>query len=264
MRIPQFKALIIDMDGVLWRGRTFLPGVVEFFASLRHRSIAFSLATNNSTVTPQDIVDRLAQINVEIKPQEVLTSSQATAAYLQSRFPVGTMIHAVGEAAVRDTLSRAGFKLIDAADGAEVVVIGFDREISWEKLTRAALAIQNGALFVGTNPDLSFPLEQGQAPGNGAFVTVIELTTGVKPIIIGKPEPRLYELAGERLGVPYNEILAIGDRLETDVLGAQRAGMATVLLLTGVTSPEAAAASEITPTWILEDLPALTQALEGE
>ena len=264
MHINDFKALIIDMDGVLWRGHTFLPGVTEFFASLRRRSIAFSLATNNSTVTPQNVVERLAQVNVEIRPQEVLTSSQATAAYLQSRFPSGTIIHAVGESAVRDTLTEAGFILIDEPEGTEVVVVGFDRQISWDKLTRAALAVQQGALFVGTNPDMSFPLEQGQAPGNGAFVTVIEVTTGVKPIIIGKPEPRLYELAGERLGVPSDQILTVGDRLETDILGAQRAGMATVLLLTGVTSQEAAAASEITPTWILDDLPMLTRALEED
>ena len=148
-------------------------------------------------------------------------------------------------------------------DDVEAVVIGFDRQISWEKLTRAALAVQNGALFVGTNPDLSFPLEQGQAPGNGAFVRVIELTTGIKPVIIGKPEPRLFDLAGERLGFVPDLILTVGDRLETDVLGAQRAGMATVLLLTGVTSPEAAAASEIKPGWIFDNLPALTLALEG-
>lgn len=264
MDIKDFKALIIDMDGVLWRGHTFLPGVSEFFASLRRRSIAFNLATNNSTVTPQNIVDRLAQVDVDIRPEQVLTSSQATAAYLQSRFPKGTIIHPVGESALRDTLKDAGFNLIDVPDGAEAVVVGFDRQISWEKLTRAALAVQQGALFVGTNPDMSFPLERGRAPGNGAFVTVIENTTGVKPIIIGKPEPRLFDLARERLSVSVDFILTVGDRLETDILGAQRAGMATVLLLTGVTSPADAAASEIKPTWILDDLAALTQALEGE
>ncbi|TFH33860.1 MAG: haloacid dehalogenase, partial [Anaerolineales bacterium] len=120
-----------------------------------------------------------------------------------------------------------------------------------------------GALFVGTNPDTSFPIEQGQAPGNGAFVTAIQVTTKVKPIIIGKPEPLLFKLASERLEVASDEILAVGDRLETDILGAQRAGMATALLLSGVTSPTDAAASEIKPDWILDDLPALTHALEG-
>jgi 4-nitrophenyl phosphatase len=263
MEIKDFEALIIDMDGVLWRGHAILPGVKAFFECLRRRSLAFNLATNNSTATPQSVVDRLAQAGVAIKPEEVLTSSLATATYLQGRFPAGTKVHAVGEMALRQALIGAGFELIDEPDDVKAVVIGFDRQISWEKLTRAALAVQNGALFVGTNPDLSFPLEQGQAPGNGAFVRVIELTTGIKPVIIGKPEARLFDLAGERLGVVPDRILAVGDRLETDVIGAQRAGMATALLLTGVTSPEAAAASEIKPGWIFDDLPALTLALEG-
>jgi 4-nitrophenyl phosphatase len=263
MDIKDSKAMIIDMDGVLWRGRTFLPGVNEFFAFLRRRSIPFILATNNSTATPQGVVDRLAQIDVEIQPSEVLTSSLATAAYLQTRFSEGTRVHAIGETAVRAAISEAGFKLSEDSDDVQVVVVGFDREINWDKLTRAALAIQKGALFVGTNPDTSFPLEHGQAPGNGAFVTALQVTTHVDPIIIGKPEPRLFKQAAQRLGLGTNGILTVGDRLETDILGAQRAGMATVLMLTGVTSPEEAMTSEIKPDWIFDDLPALTQALKG-
>jgi 4-nitrophenyl phosphatase len=263
MQIKDTKALIIDMDGVLWRGRTFLPGVTEFFAYLRKRSIPFVLATNNSTVTPHGVADRLAQIDVEIQPGEVITSSLATAAYLQTRFSEGAKIHAIGETAVRTAISEAGFELSDDSDDVQAVVIGFDREISWEKLTRAALAIQKGALFVGTNPDTSFPIEHGQAPGNGAFVTALQVTTRVDPVIIGKPEPRLFEQAARHLGLATNGILTIGDRLETDILGAQHAGMATVLMLTGVTSPEEARTSQIKPDWILDDLPALTQALKG-
>ncbi|TFH35862.1 MAG: hypothetical protein E4G99_06300 [Anaerolineales bacterium] len=142
MEIKDFNTLIIDMDGVLWRGHAFLPGVAEFFASLRRRSIAFNLATNNSTATPRSVVDRLAQIDVEIQPEEVLTSSLATAAYLQSRFSPGVKMLAIGEAALRDALTNAGFELIDQPDAAKAVVVGFDRQISWEKLTHAALAIQ--------------------------------------------------------------------------------------------------------------------------
>jgi 4-nitrophenyl phosphatase len=172
-------------------------------------------------------------------------------------------IHPVGESAVHDTLASAGFTLTDDTEGVDAVVVGFDREITWKKLTLAALAIQNGALFVGTNPDTSFPIEQGQAPGNGAFVTVIELTTKTQPLIIGKPEPLLYEQAAALLDIAPENILVVGDRLETDILGALRAGMASVLLLTGVTSTEQATASDIKPDWILEDLPTLIGALQG-
>ncbi len=256
-------ALIIDMDGVLWRGRTFLPGIEEFFAALRLRHLPFILATNNSTATPQAVAERLAECSITISPAEVLTSTMATVGYLQAHLPPSATIHPVGEHAVRETLQQAGFRLSEGVEDIDAVVAGFDREITWTKLAQAALAIQNGALFIGTNPDVSFPIEQGQAPGNGAFVTVLELTTQVQPTIIGKPEPRLFHEAAARLGTKPEQTLVVGDRLETDILGAQRAGMPSALLLTGVTSAEQAHDSEIKPDWILDDLPALKMALQG-
>ncbi len=262
-QLSDIKGLIIDLDGVLWRGRTFLTGVPEFFSFLRTNSMPLLLVTNNSTATPKSIVDRLEGAGVQIKPAEVLTSSQATAAYLQHRFPSGTTVYAIGEDALKGALSAAGFRLQDSADNVQAVVMGFDREISWAKMVEASIAIQSGALFVATNPDLSFPIERGQAPGAGAFITAVQLTTGVEPIIIGKPEPRLFDLARERLGLTAEQILAIGDRIETDILGAQRAGIAAGLLLTGVTSSDQAEASEIKPDWIFDDLPSLTRELTG-
>jgi 4-nitrophenyl phosphatase len=139
--------------------------------------------------------------------------------------------------------------------------MGFDREISWAKMTEASIAIQSGALFVATNPDLSFPIERGQAPGAGAFITAVQLITDVEPLMIGKPEPPLFNLARERLGLSAEEILVLGDRIETDILGAQRAGIAAGLLLTGVTSSDQAEASTIKPDWIFDDLPSLTREL---
>jgi 4-nitrophenyl phosphatase len=263
MEIKDTQALIIDMDGVLWRGHTFLPGVGTFFTYLRERSLPFILATNNSTATPQGVADRLAQCDAEILLEQVLTSSMATASYLQTRLSPGARIHPVGESAVSDALASAGFNLTNDVQDVDAVVIGFDRDITWKKLTKAALAIQSGALFIGTNPDTSFPIEQGQAPGNGAFVTALEVTTKNQPIIIGKPEPLLFEQAADQLAIDPAYILAVGDRLETDILGAQRAGMATVLMLTGVTSTEQAVASDIKPDWILKDLHALIGALQG-
>jgi len=262
-QLSDIKGLIIDLDGVLWRGWTFLEGVPEFFSFLRTNSMPFVLATNNSTATPDSVAERLEGTGVQIDPEEVLTSSLATAAYLQHRFPSGTTIYAIGEDALKGALSSAGFRLQDSVDGVQAVVMGFDREISWMKMTEASIAIQSGAIFVGTNPDLSFPFERGQAPGAGAFIKGVQLTTGVEPIIIGKPESRLFDLAGDRLGLAVDQILAIGDRIETDILGAQRAGIATGLLLTGVTSSEQAAASKIKPDWIFDDLPSLTRELAG-
>jgi 4-nitrophenyl phosphatase len=261
--LSRFPAFIIDMDGVLWRSKAWLPGVKEFFDTLRSLGKRPLLVSNNSTATAEGVVARLGEIGVTIRPDEVLCSSTATATYLQERFQPGTGVYAVGERAVREALTSAGFRVLDSAQGAQVAVIGFDREVSWAKLTQAALAIEHGALFVGTNPDLSFPLEEGLAPGNGAFVTLIQVTTGIDPIIIGKPEPLLFEQAARRLQLPPEQILVIGDRIGTDILGAQRAGMPSVLLLTGVTTAEQAQSDDTRPDWVFEDLPALTRAIHG-
>jgi 4-nitrophenyl phosphatase len=264
MRDPStYPAFIIDMDGVLWRSKAWLPGVKEFFDALRSLKKKPMLVSNNSTVTSQGVADRMAEIGVEIQPAEVLCSAAATASYLRERFEPGTGVYPIGEQAVREALSGAGFRVLESAEGAEIVVVGFDRQVNWAKLTQAALAIEHGALFVGTNPDPSFPLEKGQAPGNGAFVTAVKVTTGVEPLIIGKPEPLLFEQAAHLLGIQPDQILVIGDRLGTDILGARRAGMPSALVLTGVTTAEQAEADEIKPDWIFDDLPALTQAIRG-
>lgn len=262
--IEEVRGLLIDMDGVLWRGRTFLPGVRQFFSTLRERQLPFLLVTNNATVSPQSAVERLAEIQVEIEPQEVLTSAFATAAYLKTVLSPGASVYAIGEQAVRHALEGAGFHLLDQHDSARAVVVGFDRQIDWYKMAEAALAIQAGALFVGTNPDVSFPIEGGQAPGNGAFVRAIEVSTGVEPVIVGKPEPLLFEQAIKTLDLPAEQTLMIGDRLETDILGAQRAGVGTALMLSGVTSKAQLASADIKPDFIFEDLPELTDRLESE
>ncbi|MGD2161597.1 MAG: HAD-IIA family hydrolase [Anaerolineales bacterium] len=261
--VTEARGLLIDMDGVLWRGHTFLPGVKNFFDTLRARETPFLLVTNNATASPESAVDRLANIDVAISPEEVLTSALATAGYLKTVLPHGAAVYPIGEQAVRQALLQAGFQVLDKHDSASAVVVGFDRDISWHKMTQAALAIQAGALFVGTNPDVSFPIEGGQAPGNGAFALAIEAATSVSPVIVGKPEPLLFEQAVDRLGLEAGKTLMLGDRIETDILGAQRAGIRTALLLTGVTSSDSAKASEIKPDFVFQDLDQLTNDLKA-
>jgi 4-nitrophenyl phosphatase len=252
------RGLLIDMDGVLWRGQTFLPGVKDFFDMLRANDVPFMLVTNNATASPGYTVDRLSKVDVTIKPEEVLTSALATAAYLKTILPQGAGVYAIGEQAVQKALQEAGFQVLNKHESAKAVVVGFDRDLSWPKMAEAALAIQAGALFIGTNPDVSFPIEGGQAPGNGAIVLAIEAATAVAPIIVGKPEPLLFKQAVDRLGLAPGQALMVGDRLETDILGAQRAGIAAALLLTGVTSKQYVEKSEIKPDFIFEDLVELT------
>ncbi len=260
--LTNITGMIIDMDGVLWRGETFLPGVSEFFKFVRARSIRFILATNNATASPERVMSRLAEIGVNIDSDEVLTTAAATATFLKDLKPEGSQVFVIGETALQVALEEAGFRVTSNHENAEAVVVGFDRELTYMKLAKASFAIAEGAIFVGTNPDPSFPVENGQAPGNGAILAAVQTTTGVDPIIVGKPEPHLYDQAIERLKIPHDRVLVLGDRLTTDILGAHRAGMASALLLTGVTSREELETSSVKPDWVFKDLFQLIGAMD--
>jgi 4-nitrophenyl phosphatase len=258
----QAQAYILDMDGVLWRGGAPLPGTAGFFDLLHRLGKSYILATNNAMTTPTHIVDRLAGVGARIGVQDVLTSAQATAAYLRKQLPSGAPLFVVGEQGLQQALAQAGFKLVDRGSGAAAVVMGMDRKATWDKLAQATLAIGNGAAFYGTNPDRSFPVEGGLVPGAGALLAAVQAATGVAPTVIGKPETPLFLEALNRLGTDRSQTLIVGDRLETDILGGQRAGMQTILILTGVTTAVMLAEADIQPDWVYQDLPALTLALQ--
>jgi 4-nitrophenyl phosphatase len=259
--LAAFRALIIDLDGVLWIGDTPLPGLEEFFDCLRARNLRFILVSNNATTSPESVQSKLARFGAEVPLDAVLTSSEASARFLAERIPAGQPVLVVGEAVLRSAVERAGFRLSQEADEARAVVVGLDREAGWASLSEAALAIRRGALFIATNPDVTFPIERGLALGSGALIAAIQAATAVEPIMVGKPEPHLYIQAMARLHSAAEETLAIGDRLETDILGGRRAGIATALLLSGVTRREDLSRSAIRPDWVFEGLPDLTRAL---
>lgn len=247
------KGLVIDMDGVLWRGSEPLPGLAGFFGFLRTQGIRFVLATNNSSRTEAQYAERLAAYAAPVSIDEIVTSATATAEYLAGKLPAGSTVYAIGMQGVRSALTRHGFRLAET-DGAAAVVVGIDWHVTYEQLKRAALLIRAGALFVGTNPDATYPAPEGIIPGNGALLAAIETATGVKPIIVGKPEPILYKQSIYRLGLPLERVAALGDRLETDILGGIRAGIKTILVMSGVTTPELLAASDYKPDWVFEDI----------
>lgn len=262
--LNQIQAMIIDLDGVLWLGDTPLPGVVDLFNLLHRKPIQYILATNNATADPKSVCNRLDMLGIIVEPNRILTSSQASARFLQQQLPQGSLVYTIGELPLRTALTQAGFILIDAADGAQAVVVGLDRQLSWNTITEATLAIRGGAIFIGTNPDVSFPMERGQAPGAGAILAALEVATGVQPTIVGKPEPHLFLQALHRLDTEPKRTLTIGDRLETDILGGQHAGMVTCLVLTGITQRQDLIDSPIKPDYVFEDLPQLCRALVGE
>lgn len=267
------RALIIDMDGVLWHGDQALPGLKEFFQLLRDKQLPFILATNNAGMTQDEYVKKLARMGVSVTEDEILTSSMATALYLTQHYePATTRVFVIGMDGARKPLLDKGFTLTGLYEvntpetpnaGADVVVCGIDRQINWDKLATATLNIRAGAKFVGTNADVTLPTERGITHGNGAIIAAIQAATDVKPVIVGKPEPIMYQQAIALLGVDAVEVIAVGDRMNTDILGAVNAGIRSLLVLTGISTREEIAGLDYKPTWILKDIQELTEKLKA-
>lgn len=267
------RGLIIDMDGVLWHGSQAIPGLAAFFQTLRDRQIRFILATNNASLTPRQYVDKLAGMGVAVAQQEILTSGIATALYLaQHENPATTRVYVIGEDGATEPLLERGFTLTDLYQlntpdapnqGADIVVCGKDQTLTWDKLATATLNIRAGAKFIGTNADRTLPTEYGITHGNGAILAALQAATGVEPTIIGKPEPIIYQQAMALLGTDAAETVAIGDRLETDILGAIRTGIRSIMVLTGVSTEHDLKTSDYQPTWVMPDITAITLALTG-
>jgi 4-nitrophenyl phosphatase len=262
MTLNDIRALIIDMDGVLWEGDRPMPGLVEFFETLRTRDIRFVLATNNASNTPEQYVAKLARMGVGVDREQVIGSGLAAALYLKQHAPAGSKVFPIGEDGVCRALLENGFRLAELYEkDADYVVCGLDRTLSWDKLATATLNLRAGAKFIGTNPDTSLPTEHGLTHGNGAVLAALQAATGIEPIIIGKPEPIMYQLAMERLQVPPEQTVALGDRLDTDILGAVRAGIRSILVLSGISTREHLADIDYAPTWVMEDIREVIEAV---
>ncbi len=268
------RALIIDMDGVLWHGDQPMPGLTEFFQTLREQQIRFILATNNASLTQEQYVSKLAKMGVQVTRDEILTSSMATALYLSKHHnPAQSRVYVIGEDGAKQPLLEHGFTLTglyelnDDKDnpnkGAGIVVCGKDSTLTWDKLATATLNIRAGAQFIGTNADTTLPTERGLTHGNGAILAALQAATGVTPTIIGKPEPIIYQQALALLGVDPAQTVAIGDRLETDILGAVRTGIRSLMVLSGVSSEDDFKTTDYRPTWVMPDIRDVTQALKN-
>jgi 4-nitrophenyl phosphatase len=255
--LASIHALVVDVDGVLWQGRRNLPGVAAFFAFLRDHRIRFVIATNNAARPISEIVDRLGALGVPLSEDQVLTSAQATALYLPRVVPPGARVLVVGGEGLVEAVLRAGYELVDR--DAEIVVAGYDPGLTYEKLKQATLAIRRGAKFVGTNADKTIPTDEGILPGAGAILAAIQAATDVAPIVIGKPERAMFDVAVDRLQSNRQETAMLGDRLDTDIEGAQAAGLRSILVLTGVSSRESLEHSKIQPEFVAENLETLRE-----
>lgn len=252
-KLPRdISALILDMDGVLWRGDSPLGDLGQVFKIIEDKGLKFTLATNNSTKTPRQYQDKLASFGASVAVDHIITSSQAAAYLLKSKFPAGGPVYIIGEDGLEKALQECGFFMQE--NDPLAVVVGMDRNLTYSKLKRASLLIQAGVPFYGTNADKTFPLPGGFVPGTGATLALLETSTRIKPLIAGKPFPYLFEQAMARMQVKPGVTISIGDRLETDILGGKNAGCKTALLLSGVTGTDDLSSSEIRPDFIANTL----------
>jgi 4-nitrophenyl phosphatase len=262
-RLRTAGGVVFDMDGVLYRGSTALAGVTDLLNALELRERPFILATNNSMSSPAEYVSKLAGMGVEVDADRILTAGTATRDYLVQELPAGSKVYTVGMPALQEQIFEATtFQPVNFAEELPAaVVVGLDLHFTYDKLRTASTAIRAGARFVATNADATLPTEHGLVPGAGSIVAAVATASGQHPTIIGKPSARVLEQAAARLGIEPTQAVMVGDRLDTDILAGHRAGMLTVLVLTGVSTREEIAASAVLPDLVFTDLPAMLEAL---
>lgn len=251
--LDRVQGFILDMDGVLYRGNTLRVGALGFIRFLNQRGIPYVCLTNNASRTSAMYQEKLESLGLPIDHTHVIGAAQAAAEWLAGHAAPGARVLPIGMAGLREELTRAGFTLVEQAP-ADFVVVGIDFDLTYERLKQAALAIRQRAQFIGTNPDTTFPSEEGLVPGNGATLAYLEAATGVTPTVIGKPHPAMMEVALAHLGLPHERVAMVGDRLNTDILGGYQAGLITILLRGGVTSDADLAHSALKPDHVFHDL----------
>ena len=231
----EYEGYLIDLDGTMYNGNQIIKEAADFIERLRKADKPFLFLTNNSTANPKSVTNKLKRVsNVEAKPEEVFTSTEATIIFLHKTNAI--RIYVIGEEGLLEGLKTAGFELADS--DVDAVVVGLDSQVDYQKLEKATLLIQAGAKFIGTNPDTNMPTERGLVPGNGALVAFLEASTGKKATVIGKPEAIIMEAALEKIGLNKEEVLMVGDNYTTDIQAGIRNGIDTLLVLTGFTRPE--------------------------
>jgi 4-nitrophenyl phosphatase len=259
LNLSQIRAVLFDMDGVLYRGKQVLPGVNELLAFLEGCGIGYACITNNASMTPGQYEQKLGEMGIAIPARLVITSAIVTARYLRGVYPPGTRVLIVGMRGLREALLDDGYFVEDRASP-DLVVQGADFELTYATLKVASLAIRKGARYVATNPDRTFPAEEGLVPGAGAVMAALVAATDVTPLVIGKPAPTMFLVAAEMLGTTPAQTLMVGDRIDTDIAGARSSGMPCALVLTGVSQREDLATEPTAPDMVVAGLPELLAA----
>ena len=257
------KGFICDMDGVIYHGNQILPGVREFIQWMQDENKEYLFLTNNSGYTPRELNQKLARMGLDVPEEHFYTSALATAEFLKAQAP-GCSVYAIGEAGLLNALYDAGITMNDV--NPDYVVVGEGRAYSLDTLTKATNLVLGGAKLIGANSDVSGPIENGIAPACGALVAPIELATGKKAYFCGKPNPLMMRTGLRLLGCHSAEAVMIGDRMDTDVISGMESGMATVLVLSGVSTRETLSTYAYRPSIVLNgvgDIPGLAVQKNG-
>jgi NagD protein len=229
------KNYLLDMDGVLIRGEEMVPGADGFIARMAKRGAEYLVLTNNSMYTPGDLAHRLQVIGLNVPPERIFTSAMATARFLNSQRPDGTAF-VIGESGLTEAIHAEGY-VITVVDP-DYVVLGETYSYNLDMITRAIRLVVAGSRFIATNPDPNGPGEGGLVPACGAMAALIERASGVAPFFMGKPNPLMMRLALNYLGVHSEDAIMVGDRMDTDVVAGVESGIDTILVLSGVTTPD--------------------------
>ncbi|MCM3711600.1 TIGR01457 family HAD-type hydrolase [Sporosarcina luteola] len=248
--MDNYKAVCFDLDGTVYRGNEVIPEAAELIDGLQRSGIEPYFVTNNSSKTAKQFQTKLHRMGIRTEPEQIMTSAIASAKYCKEHFD-GASVMMIGEEGLEQALVSEGFEL--TSQNPDVVIIGIDRSITYEKLSAASLAIRAGAVFLATNGDRAFPTERGLVPGNGSFVKLLESTTDCNAIHIGKPEPYMLHFIQQK-GYRKDEMIMIGDNYETDIQAGIRFGIDTVYVEGGVTRLETVKEQLKLPTYLYKSL----------
>ncbi|EZM61139.1 TIGR01457 family HAD-type hydrolase [Streptococcus pyogenes] len=247
-----YKGYLIDLDGTIYQGKNRIPAGERFIKRLQEKGIPYLLVTNNTTRTPEMVQSMLAkQFNVETGIETIYTATMATVDYMND-MNRGKTAYVIGETGLKSAIAAAGY--IEELENPAYVVVGLDSQVTYEMLAIATLAIQKGALFIGTNPDLNIPTERGLMPGAGALNALLEAATRVKPVFIGKPNAIIMNKSLEVLGIQRSKAVMVGDNYLTDIMAGIQNDIATILVTTGFTRPEEVPTLPIQPDHVLSSL----------
>lgn len=246
-----YLAYCLDLDGTIYRGSQAVEEAADFVARLQQQQIEPFYITNNASMTQQQLTEKLAGFGVIAKKERVVSSAIAAAKYIKRWYP-GKTVYMVGSDGLDQALRQEGLERVE--ESADIVLIGLDRNLTYDKLATACLEVRKGAVFLSTNKDLAFPSEKGFLPGNGAITRIVSASTGIDPVFVGKPEIHMLEAIQHEFGFEKSEMVMIGDNYDTDIQAGIRFGVDTIHVNTGVSSTKMVLEKEQQPTYTIENL----------